>query len=259
MSKIVSLEEDDEYVNLLVYGKSGVGKTVFAGSADRVLFIAPEDDGTISAKRQGSKASKVKVAGWNDFVEAYEGIFEDIEEIRENFDWLVVDSITHMQRLLMRGILEEAVEENEARDPDIPQMQDWQKYQNMFMRFIQQFNELPINVLYTALVMTGEDEEGESFVLPDIQGKGYQMSQTICSFMTSYGYMEAKKVNRKKNGEIVKDEDGKPVKKTVRTITWEDTGTIQGKDRTNVLAPKTTNLTLQAITDLIMNNEQEAA
>lgn len=251
MSKIVSLEEDDEYVNLLVYGKSGVGKTVFAGSADRVLFLAPEDDGTISAKRQGSKASKIPVKSWNDLVEAYEGIVEDIEEIQENFDWIVIDSITHMQRLLMRGILEEAVEENESRDPDIPQMQDWQKYQNMFLRFIQQFNELPINVLYTALVMSAEDSEGDEFILPDIQGKGYQMSQTICSFMTSYGYLEAKKVPRKKDGEVMRDEDGKPLKKTVRTIIWEDTGNIQGKDRTNVLAPKTVGKTLQDITDMI--------
>lgn len=251
MSQIVSLEEDDDYVNLLVYGKSGVGKTVFAGSADRVLFIAPEDDGTMSAKRQGSKAKKIKVKSWDDFVSAYEGILEDIEEIQKSFDWIVVDSITHMQRLLMRGILEEAVEENESRDPDIPQMQDWQKYQNMFMRFVQQFNELPINILWTGLVMTGEDEEGEPFFLPDIQGKGGQMSQTVCSFMTSYGYLEAKKVVRKKNGEVVRDEDGKPVKRTVRTITWEDTGVIQGKDRTNVLAPRTVNKTLQDITNMI--------
>ena len=262
MSHVVSLDEDDEHVNILVYGPSGVGKTVFAGSADRVLFLAPEDDGTISARRQGSDALKFKIKHWNDLQKAYDAIQEDFDELQDNFDWIAIDSLTHMQKILMRAILEEAVAENPARDPDIPAIQDWQVYYNRFTRFVQQFNELPINTIYTALVVAHEDTEGNEFVTPDIQGKGYQMSQTICSFMTSYGYMEAKKVNRKKDGEFVRDSEGTILKKTVRQITWEDAGNIRGKDRTDVLAPVTKNKNLQQITDMINSyetQEEEAA
>lgn len=249
--EIIDLEDDEDIVNLMVYGGAGVGKTVFAGSAPRVLFLAPEDGGTLSAKRQGSQAKKWKVNSFQDLVEALNRIIDHIDEIKESFDWLAIDSITHMQKLTMRQILDDAVADNPERDPDIPQMQDWQKYQNMFLRIVQAYNDLPINVVWTALVRSEEDEEGDEFLVPDIQGKGYQMAMTVASYMTSYGCMQAKDVPVKVNGEVKKDSEGNVIKKTVRTITWHDTGKIRGKDRTDTLAPSTKNLTLEQIGQLI--------
>ena len=60
-SNIVALQDEDEFINNTVYADPGVGKTVFAGSDDDVLFIAPEDNGTISAKRLGSTAKKWQI------------------------------------------------------------------------------------------------------------------------------------------------------------------------------------------------------
>lgn len=241
-SKIISLEDETESVNLLVYGKSGAGKTVFAGSADRVLFIAPEDDGTISAKRSGSKAHKWPVDNWQDIIDAYMWLYENPEEVAAKYDWVVLDSITRMQHMAMRAILDAAIAENASRDPDIPAIQDWQKYYEMFKRFVLAYNSLPVNVLYTALVRNEVDEEGNDFLTPDIQGKGYQLSQTICSYMTSYGCLQVKRR---------KDPEDEKKTQEYRRITWKDTGVIQGKDRTQVLAPWTNNKTLQEITDMI--------
>lgn len=250
--EIISLEEEEDSVNLMVYGAPGTGKTVLGGSADRALFLAPEDDGTISAKRQKSSAKKWPgLNTFEDWAEAINRIAEEIDTIAENFDWLVIDSITHLQRLTMRQILEDAMEDNPDRDPDIPQMQDWQKYQNMFLRFVQMVNDLPINVLWTALVRSEEDEEGEDFLVPDIQGKGYQMALTVASYMTSFGYLEVEEKPYKRNGEYVLDENGDKKTRAIRTIIWRDTGKIRGKDRTDVLAPYTRNVTLQQIDDLI--------
>ena len=247
--QIISLEEDDDYVNLLVYGRSGVGKTVFAGSAQKVLFLAPEDDGTISAKRLGSKASKIPILSWNDLQGAYEWLYDTPDH---GFDWVAIDSLTEMQEMLLRQILDDVVKDNPNRDLDIPAIADHQKWQNKFKRFVKAFNALPVNMLYTALVRSEEDEEGETFLTPAIQGKGYEMSQKIASYMTSYGCMQVKRI---KNPDFDPDEDvgrSNPKYKKVRRITWEDTGPIQGKDRTTVLAPYTQGMNLQQITDLIM-------
>lgn len=244
-SKIIGLEEDDESINLLVYGKSGSGKTVFAGSSDNVLFIAPEDDGTLSAKRFGSKAKKWPVKSWEDIEEAYEWLYDNPDH---GFDWIVIDSITEMQQMLLKSILAEVVKQNPSRDPDIPAIQDHQKWQLSFKRFVHAFNDLPVNVLYTALVRNETDEEENSFLTPDVQGKGYQMSQLICSYMTSYGYLQ---VRRKK------DEDGNM--QELRRITWRDTGVIQGKDRTGVLAPYTENVTLRELTEWVSKGERKPA
>lgn len=249
--QIIGLEEDDDYVNIMVYGKPGSGKTVLGGSDDRVLFLAPEDDGTISAKRQGSKAKKWSISDWNDLADACEWIEENMDEVTDTFDWIVVDSITFMQKLLMRRILEDAVEENPERNPDVPAMQDWQVYQNRFLRFVQMINSWPINVLWTALVRDEEDEEENPILVPDIQGKGYQMAMTVASYMTSFGNLRVEMRKVKKDGQFVKDSDGNFLKKPHRVIIWQDQGNIQGKDRTDVLAPKTESVTLKQIRQLI--------
>lgn len=251
-NKMLDLEEIPDYVNLMVYGKSGVGKTRFAGSDDRVVFIAPEDDGTLSAKRAGSKAKQWPVKCWADLVEAKE-YFEEQAQIngKINANWIVIDSATEMQQMAMRHILKEQKGMKEYRDIDIPEIQDWQKYYNMFIRLVKEINALPCNVLWTALVSSSTDEESNLYLHPSIQGKGGELAQTFASYMTSYGCMQVKTIIVKDNEGNPIEKDGKPVKKEIRQITWKDTGIIQGKDRTGVLAPFTRDLTLRQVRELI--------
>lgn len=227
---IIALQDEDEYVNLLVYADSGVGKTVFCGSDDDVLFIAPEDNGTLSAKRFGSSAKKWKIHSWMDIVAAYEWLY-DQEPIP--FNWICLDSLTEMQDMCMRQILDEAVEMNPGRDPDVPQLQDWQPYFERFKRLVKGFNSLPVNVIYTALQQDEENEDGEKVVLPMLQGKGTQYAKKCASWMTSFGHM---KVQRKKTGT---DEDGTAIYDEFRVIQWKASKTIMAKDRTRCLEPRT--------------------
>lgn len=230
-SRIISISDVDDKVNLLVYGDSGVGKTQLAGSDDRVLFVAPEDnsDGLLSAVLAGSTADKWPIDKWDDLAEAFNYLYH-LDHIPYN--WVVIDSLTEMQMMAMRGILDAAVAENPARDPDIPQLQDWQKYYEMVKRMIKAFNALDVNVLYTALARVAEDTDGVEYMLPDLQGKKDNYAKQVSSWMTSFGYMSVK---RKK----VSAEGEKPAFVDERRITWKDTGLIKGKDRTGALAPYT--------------------
>lgn len=246
-ANIVELKDFDESINMLVYGPSGVGKTVFGGSAQRVLYLAVEK-GTVSAKRQGSKAKVWPIEEWDDLEVAYKWLVDNPDE----FDWIVLDSITEMQQMAIRDILLRANKENSSRDLDIPAIQDHQKWQNIYKRFINYFVELPINVLFLSLVRTAQDEDKNEFLTPDIQGKNYQLSQYTCGQMSCYGYMSNRKVALKdENGDRILDPGGKPIPKIVRRITWMDTGTIRGKDRYDVLEPFTEDLTLAEVHDLI--------
>ncbi|UOW92952.1 AAA-ATPase [Mycobacterium phage Leopard] len=227
---IIGIQDEDEYVNLLIYADSGVGKTVFCGSDDDVLFIAPEDNGTLSAKRFGSTAKKWKINSWNDIVEAYNWL-ADLEDIP--FNWVILDSLTEMQDMCMRAILDEAAEMNPGRDPDVPQLQDWQPYFERFKRLVKAFNSLPVNVIYTALQQDEENEDGEKVVLPMLQGKGTQYAKKVASWMTSFGHM---RVQRKKAGT---DEEGNAVYEEYRVIQWKASKTVMAKDRTRCLEPRT--------------------
>lgn len=229
-SNIVSLQDEDEYHNLLIYADSGVGKTVFAGSDDDVLFIAPEDNGTVSAKRFGSTAQKWKVNGWEDIREAYKWLLS-LETIP--FNWVVLDSLTEMQDMCMRQILNEAKQINPSRDADVPQLQDWQPYFERFKNMVKNFNDLPVNMLYTALQQDEENDEGDKVVLPMLQGKGTQYAKKVASWMTSFGHM---RVQRKRAGE---DEEGNAKYEEFRVIQWRASKTVMAKDRTRCLEPRT--------------------
>lgn len=255
-SSVIDLQDEDEYVNLLIYSDSGVGKTVFGGSDDDVLFVAPEDNGTLSAKRFGSTAKKWKIHGWDDIVASYEWLYEFVADAEPiPFNWIVLDSLTEMQDMCMRKILDEAVQMNPSRDPDVPQLQDWQPYFTRFQRLVKSFNDLPVNVLYTALQIDEENEDGDKIVLPMLQGKGTQYSKKVCGWMTSFGHMT---VIRKK-AEGVDDETGKPKFEERRMIQWRASKTVMAKDRTRCLEPRTINQSLKDIRELLEAGPKQPA
>lgn len=216
--QIKSVQADAESINALVYGDSGVGKTVFGGS-DNVLILAVED-GTQSAARQGSKADVWRIKKWDDLADAHDWIDANPGH---GYDWIVVDSATEMQQLCMRSILDAAVAENKSRDPDIPALQDWQKYYNMFLRFVSQFNALPVNVLYTATVMRSENEDGEDVVLPNIPGKDDAICQNVCAKMGHVGHMSIQRIGKGEG------------QKLTRFIQFASVPPYIGKDRGDVL------------------------
>lgn len=225
---IIDLSEYDESVNFLLYADSGVGKTVFSGGAGLILGV---EQGTVSAKRQGSKAKLWPIKTWADLQKAYAWLKKNPDA----FDWVALDSITAMQQLALKWILEKEYKAaggaDSNRDIDIPQIQDHQKWQNMFKRFIKGFIDMPINVLFTALPLHVEDEEGMALVLPDLQGKGYQIAQSVCAQMSVVGYM---KLIRKKIGVDPKTDE--PRLKEVRRIYFQRTAAPHfAKDRYNVL------------------------
>jgi len=245
MIEIVDLADDIPKWNILIHADSGAGKTVFAGSDDRVLFIAPEDSGTLSALRMGSKAQKIRVRHWNDIREAVEYL-EANPDILARYDVLAVDSLTEMQKMCMAAILEASRAErlSKGQDPDTPQIQDYGKLHVLFENLVRRINELNVNVLYTALSRKVEDADHNEFLVPEITGKDYGVAMKIVALMTSYGHLKVELVEvpapTEENPDLTK-----VVKR--RTIYWEDTGTIRAKDRTTRLAPFTVNAKLKQI------------
>jgi hypothetical protein len=186
--KVEDLSDFNESFNWCIYGNSGVGKTVFASFAPRGYILSTEK-GVISAKRVGSTAKLLRAPDW-DHVEA------SIEWADKNLtedDVLIVDSVTKMQELVIRWWLGIQHEENEARDLDIPQLQDHQKWQRMFLRFVNHIIDAPYNSIFVATAMRREDEEGDDIVLPNIVGKDYAIAQNFCADMDIVSCLRVRK------------------------------------------------------------------
>jgi hypothetical protein len=255
MVQITPVQKDLPSLNFLVYADSGAGKTVLSGSAEKVLFIAPEDSGLLSTAMMGSKADKIRIRSWDDFVEAYDYCYDNQFDLAEQYDWIAIDSLTALQGMLLRDIVDKESDKRKAKDQDheVPQIQDYQKLYILMERMVLAFNDLAVNVIYTALTRFAEDPDGNEFLLPMIGSNkpvDYRVSMLIASHMTSYGHLKVE------IGEKPKDPskpDGEKKKVKQRVIYWEDNGAFRGKDRTTRLGPKSVlppKMALQYLTNL---------
>lgn len=211
------LSDFNESYNWCIYGDSGVGKTVFASFAPNGWILSTEK-GVMSAKRVGSRAKLLRAPTW-DHVEASIGW---ADKNLTDKDVLIVDSVTKMQELLIRWWLGIQHEENEARDLDIPQIQDYQKWQRMFLRFVNHIIDAQYNSIFVATAMRKEDEEGDDLVLPNIVGKDYAIAQNFCADMDIVSCLRVKKRSN------IDD----PRESIITNDTWPP---YFGKDRYNVL------------------------
>lgn len=215
-NEIVDLADFDESKNILVYGNSGVGKTVWAKDAPGLLYLATEQ-GTISAARQGSSAKVWPLRTWDKFEKAMDYLRRGGYK---NYKTLCLDSFTSAQDVCWRHILDLGAQNNAERDADLPYQQEHYKVQQVMKRVANTFCDMPIDVIFTALTMS-EEEDGEDLSMPQIHGKRGDIAQYVMGQMSSVGHMV------KEEGE--------------RRIYWEYDPPHYGKDRYGVLSPYTEN------------------
>jgi hypothetical protein len=183
--EIEELTSFNESSNILIYGPSGHGKTSLTGGAPNSTFLSTES-GVIAAKRSGSQAKLMRATDWEHCIA---GIVK-AEQTMGPEDWLIVDSITKMQRLQLRGILKYQNALKSTRDLDIPGLQDHQKWQNQFMRFLDRIYDAPFNSIIVAQSMVRDDQEGEEQVLPALVGgdRWVDIAHYMCAQADVVGY-----------------------------------------------------------------------
>lgn len=187
-SGLFELDGATEYMNALVYGDSGCGKTVLAGTLPgRILFLAGEP-GYISAARQGAKG-QVRIIPDTKTAVAAAAWLEDGNA--KKFDWIVPDGLGTMQNKFLLNYAAEAFDANPAKRAhrNLPDKPDYFNAQNFIKSWVSRLVDLPCNVLFTAHAMRPEGAEGETVVYPGIQGKGYEISNYISGLMHVVGYM----------------------------------------------------------------------
>lgn len=260
----VELDAIVENPKILVFSKPRAGKTCLGSSDDDVLILNCEAEGTVSANRFDKKGNNVKMVDCTKY-ENFDKHVTWLEEYARTHDnridlkWVVVDTLTTLQdRVIMRWVLDQAHAKNEKRDLFVPSEADYGRNQIMLVEIVKRLNDLPVNVLYLAHVMTKMDSDGDEFLYPQIQGGsksgGYKIAQQVLAMTTSYGYLYVKP--RTKDGKRLIDSQGRKLHD--RIIQWEDEGKMQGGDRLNILGPQTRNVTLKQIRQRIEStNKQE--
>lgn len=206
---------------MLVYGRSGVGKTRLAGSAiavqemNRVLYIDVEG-GILTLRKEFPEVETVRIASWKDMQKIYDELFAGGHGINT----VILDSLTEIQKFNMEQIMFALTESNNDRDMDVPSLREWGKNLEQIRRFVRAYRDLPLNVIFTALEREDKDKFGRPCKLPSLSGK---MAGEVAAFLDIVLYYNLKEVGEGKD------------KQQLRVLQSKGTETVIAKDRSGLL------------------------
>lgn len=236
---------DSEYLNSLIYGASGVGKTELMGqlvgirALGDVLFI--DIEGGRMTIRRHADLSVIKVRKFATMARSYEWLrahcryrdtnnTERLTALAEavqlahperRYYSVVIDSLSELQKLYMYSLL--GIELGKMPLDSMmasPEWSHWNRNDAAIRLLVRQFRDLPINVFFTAgeqvETITGGDAD-ISYRLPDLPGKLARGMPHFLDLVAWYANDERK------------DEDGKTL--TLRRLYVQPGRTYQAKNR----------------------------
>ena len=142
-------------LKMLIYGKSGTGKTTFGATAPKVLFVSSEA-GLLSVADK-----KVQYAQINNLQDLRD-VYLHLQKGGHDFETVVLDSLTDMQNHIIMQI---------TGGKRMPQKGEWSDFGFEMNKVLRMFRDLPMHVIFLALEKDIEGEESEtSMLMPDLYG-----------------------------------------------------------------------------------------
>lgn len=237
--KIERVAERMPHFNLMVYGRSGVGKTRLAGSSHsvdemrRVLLIDIEG-GSLTLRKDFPDVELVRVQNWSEM----QGVYDALYAGGHGFKTVILDSLTEIQKFNMTNIMKQLVDKTDGeRDMDVPSLREYLKNLEQTRRFVRAFRDLPINVIFTALEREDKDRMNRPIKLPSLSGK---MAQEVAAFLDIVLYYNMKEV------------EGPDGKRQLRVLQSQATESTIAKDRSGLLPPVMTDPTMEQLYDIIV-------
>lgn len=170
--QIKPVEGLNDNFNMLIYGDSGVGKTTLAGSASVVPELSPVlfidvEGGTMSLAHSYPDVEAIRITSLAELQKLY----NELHKGEHGYRTIVIDSLTEIQKMSMNAIMRKARSDNPDIDPDMPQVQHWGKNLSQTRTTVRAWRDLPVNVIFTALVDSEKDNRGKTVMRPSLTGK----------------------------------------------------------------------------------------
>ena len=213
---------DDEYLNALIYGEYGVGKSTLAATAadvpqmQDVLYLAAEaGEKVLKPFAAHGHLTVVRISNYSTLARVYEWMVlhcryrdaDDMEKLAQlesmitgvvptapkQFRTVVLDSLTEMQVYLMYQLL--GIEIGRSRldlPPDSPEFKEWGQSSEMIKLLIRSFRDLHLNVIIVCSMEEKEDEKKRQLKRLLLPGK---LANNVQGFLDIVGYLEKAKTD----------------------------------------------------------------
>lgn len=239
-----------DWINFLVYGDPGVGKTWLCGTAmdhpdtGPVLYL--DVDGGVTTLRHRSTLDTKAVRAVNDpnkespgFNQIYQSLVDSITLDSEGiprleyYKTIVIDRLDELSDVDMRNIMREAYNRNPDKvDIDVPSPREYGINRSHIRKLVRAFRDLPCHVIFVCGAGMQQEEGQPSKIFPGFTGK---LKSEVSGFCDIVGYY----YNDTSTGELV------------RKIQFQGTKRIQAKDRTGSLGGLLDNPTIPMMWNLI--------
>ena len=213
------------YLNVMIYGDSGAGKTLLSGTSafvpelSPVLFIDVEGGThTLSHFEDTADIDIVPDPGedrtfrWTDVQKIYDALYKG----NHPYKTVVIDSLTEMQKLAMSNILGSGAKVDIDAIGNLPEFKEWHTNTEQMRRMVRAFRDLPMNTIFTALAddiadpRTAKSENPKFQKVPSFTKR---LRQEIPAFFDIVLYLYSKAVGPNNVRWIQTDKDNNAVAK----------------------------------------------
>jgi len=236
LSSIEEIANKPEFLNIVVYGRTGTGKSTFAGQGDKTLVLELEPDGTFSvaSSQIKLKGKKKRIRSWADMEETYWWI----KKHPGVFNAVVFDTVSRMVEVCTKSVLIDKETADFTLTKDVWKVSLAQRgdvAQRMIF-WMEAYRDLPLHKIWLAQETTGSGEEagvGDYSTYPDMQRKPRAF---LLGDATIVGRMEIR---------MAPNTDGTESPKYCLVVGAD--ANVYTKDRTNALGKGMVNPTLEKI------------
>jgi phage nucleotide-binding protein len=207
------------WLNLMVYGEPGVGKTFLLGTAQDHKLTSPlliiDIDGGVNTLRRRKDIDVIQVRSLKQLIKVTNDLYDAIPADGGKFPYgtVGVDTFSELQSLDLSEITRMFARTNDKLDPDIPDQRAYGKSLSHMRDMVRRLRDLPCNTIFTCHSHTDRDNNMRMITFPKLTGK---LRIDMPGFIDCVGYYRAEK-----DGDVLK-----------RLLQFQKTETVIAKDRT---------------------------
>jgi len=157
--RILPVGERSEWLSIAIYGRSGTGKTTFAGTAPKPLLVLDINDrGTISVKNQ-PETYVLAIEKWPEMEEVYWYLKNS-----DKFKTVVIDTATQWQDLALKEVTGED-------ETGLISRKSWGMISSLMKSWILNFRDLPMHKIFICQdrITGGEENEVDlEMITPEV-------------------------------------------------------------------------------------------